>query len=140
MIDRLYGLIVSLGLLFTAANGVCATEPDAIPEPTSLLLDQTNVLSDAERDALRRSRFLFLFFGRSGDDPEMRLAQGAAGGGSIAGILWAAARYGLYVAVKIGLGGRFGGGGAGRGDQDPGTHHGVLGTLPGRCTPSNCRK
>jgi len=52
----------------------------------------------------------------AGDDPQMRLAQGAAGGGSIAGILWAAARYGVFAAVKIGLGGRFGGGGAGRSD------------------------
>jgi len=49
-----------------------------------------------------------------GDDVQMRLAEGAAGGGSIAGILWAAARYGVFAAVKIGLGGRFGGGGAER--------------------------
>jgi uncharacterized protein len=50
-----------------------------------------------------------------GEDLQTQLAQAAAGGGSIAGALLLAARYGLFAAVKIGLGGRFGGGGAGRG-------------------------
>lgn len=51
-----------------------------------------------------------------GEDLQTRVAQAAAGGGSIAGVLGLAARYGLLAAVKIGLGGRFGGGGAGRSD------------------------
>ena len=51
-----------------------------------------------------------------GEDLNMQIAQAVAGGGSIAGILALAARYGLIAAVKIGLGGRFGGGGAGRSD------------------------
>lgn len=51
-----------------------------------------------------------------GEDPKAQLAQLAAGGGSFAGILWWAARLGFFTALKIGLGGRFGGGGAGRGD------------------------
>lgn len=51
-----------------------------------------------------------------GEDPKAQLAQLAAGGGSFAGILMWAARLGFFTAVKIGLGGRFGGGGAGRGD------------------------
>ena len=51
-----------------------------------------------------------------GEDLQMQLAQAAAGGGSIAGIVALAARYGLIAAVKVGLGGRFGGGGAGRSD------------------------
>ncbi len=50
-----------------------------------------------------------------GDDLQTQLALAAAGGGSIAGALALAARFGLFAAVKIGLGGRFGGGGAGRG-------------------------
>jgi len=59
---------------------------------------------------------LALFLSIGGEDFQTQLAQGAAGGGSIAGILAVAARYGLFAAVKIGLGGRFGGGGAGRSD------------------------
>jgi hypothetical protein len=51
-----------------------------------------------------------------GEDFQTSLTQAAAGGGSIAGVLALAARYGLLAAVKVGLGGRFGGGGAGRGD------------------------
>jgi hypothetical protein len=50
-----------------------------------------------------------------GEDFQTQLLQAAAGGGSIAGVLALAARYGLFAAVRIGLGGRFGGGGAGRG-------------------------
>ncbi|MBI2772758.1 MAG: TPM domain-containing protein [Burkholderiales bacterium] len=51
-----------------------------------------------------------------GEDFHTRLAQAAAGGGSLAGVLWWAARRGLFAALVIGLGGRFGGGGAeGRG-------------------------
>jgi len=57
---------------------------------------------------------LALFLAMGGEDFETQLTQAAAGGGSIAGILALAARYGLFAAVKIGLGGRFGGGGAGR--------------------------
>lgn len=44
------------------------------------------------------------------------LAEGAAGGGSIAGVLWWAARSGFFAAVSVGLGGRFGGGGASGGE------------------------
>jgi len=51
-----------------------------------------------------------------GADFETRIAQAAAGGGSLGGVLWWAARHGLFSALKIGLGGRFGGGGAGRAD------------------------
>ncbi|HKA45953.1 MAG TPA: TPM domain-containing protein [Burkholderiales bacterium] len=57
---------------------------------------------------------LALVLAAVGDDLQMQLAQAAAGGGSIAGALSLAARYGLFAAVKIGLGGRFGGGGAER--------------------------
>ena len=57
---------------------------------------------------------LALFLAIGGDDLQTQLAQAAAGGGSIAGIVALAARYGLFAAVGIGLGGRFGGGGAGR--------------------------
>ncbi|HSQ04327.1 MAG TPA: TPM domain-containing protein [Burkholderiales bacterium] len=59
---------------------------------------------------------LALILAVGGEDLQTRLAQGAAGGGSIAAILALAARYGLFAAVNIGLGGRFGGGGAGRSD------------------------
>ena len=51
-----------------------------------------------------------------GEDFQTRIAQVAAGGGSLGGILWLATRIGFFTALKIGLGGRFGGGGAGRGD------------------------
>ena len=57
---------------------------------------------------------LALFLSIAGEDFETQLGQAAAGGGSIAGILALAARYGLFAAARIGLGGRFGGGGAGR--------------------------
>lgn len=51
-----------------------------------------------------------------GADFQTRLVQAAAGGGSLGGALWWAARHGFFAALKIGLGGRFGGGGAeGRG-------------------------
>jgi len=59
---------------------------------------------------------LALFFSVGGEDATMQVAQLAAGGGSIAGIVMLAARVGLIAAVKVGLGGRFGGGGAGRSD------------------------
>lgn len=47
-----------------------------------------------------------------GGDLNTRLAQAAAGGGSLGGVLWWAARNGLFAAVSLGLGGKFGGGGA----------------------------
>jgi uncharacterized protein len=51
-----------------------------------------------------------------GEDFHLRLAQAATGGGSLAGILWWVASRGFFASVKIGLGGRFGGGGAERVD------------------------
>ena len=57
---------------------------------------------------------LALFLAVGGEDLQTRLTQAAAGGGSIVGALSLAARYGLFAAVKVGLGGAFGGGGAGR--------------------------
>lgn len=59
---------------------------------------------------------LALILAVGGEDLQTQLAQGVAGGGSLAGILWLAARVGLITAVRVGLGGRFGGGGAGRSD------------------------
>lgn len=51
-----------------------------------------------------------------GGDLQTQLVHAAAGGGSIGTVLWWAARKGLFAALQIGLGGRFGGGGAeGRG-------------------------
>jgi len=47
-----------------------------------------------------------------GADFHTRLAQAAAGGGSLGGVLWWAARHGFFAALTIGLGGKFGGGGA----------------------------
>jgi uncharacterized membrane protein YgcG len=51
-----------------------------------------------------------------GEDLQTRITQGVAGGGSIAAALGLAARYGVIAAVRVGLGGAFGGGGAGRSD------------------------
>ncbi len=51
-----------------------------------------------------------------GDDTHARMMQAATGGGSLAGALWGAARFGFFATLEIGLGGRFGGGGAGRGE------------------------
>ena len=48
-----------------------------------------------------------------GPDFQTSLTQATAGGGSLVGVLWLAARSGLFAVVGIGLGGRFGGGGAG---------------------------
>lgn len=47
-----------------------------------------------------------------GEDLQTQLVQAAAGGGSLGGVLWWAARKGFFAALQIGLGGRFGGGGA----------------------------
>jgi hypothetical protein len=59
---------------------------------------------------------LALFLAVGGEDARTQLVQAAAGGGTLAGILALAARVGLIAAVKVGLGGLFGGGGAGRSD------------------------
>ena len=59
---------------------------------------------------------LALILAIGGEDARTQLIQAAAGGGTLAGILALAARIGLIAAVKVGLGGRFGGGGAGRSD------------------------
>ena len=48
-----------------------------------------------------------------GDDLNTRIALASAGGGSIAAVIWWAARQGFFGLV-LGLGGKFGGGGAGR--------------------------
>lgn len=58
---------------------------------------------------------LLFMQGVFGGNEDLRLAQLSAGGGSILGALWWAARQGFFAAVSLGLGGRFGGGGAGRG-------------------------
>jgi uncharacterized protein len=47
-----------------------------------------------------------------GADFHTRVAQAATGGGSLAGVLWWAVRQGFFGALAIGLGGKFGGGGA----------------------------
>ena len=49
-----------------------------------------------------------------GEDLQTQLTLAAAGGGSIGGIVLLSAKYGLFAAIKVGLGGRFGGGGAER--------------------------
>lgn len=59
---------------------------------------------------------LALFLAVGGEDARQQLIQAAAGGGTLAGLLALAARIGLIAAVKVGLGGAFGGGGAGRSD------------------------
>jgi hypothetical protein len=58
---------------------------------------------------------LAFYLAIGGEDMRTQLTQAAAGGGTIAALLALAGRLGLIAAVKIGLGGRFGGGGAGRG-------------------------
>ncbi len=50
------------------------------------------------------------------DDFNTQVMRAATGGGSVTGILWLGARLGLFAAARIGLGGIFGGGGAGRGE------------------------
>lgn len=51
----------------------------------------------------------------TGDDWHQQLIDATSGGGALAGMVWFAARVGLHSALKVGLGGLFGGGGAGRG-------------------------
>ena len=48
-----------------------------------------------------------------GEEFYTRLMHAAAGGGSIAGVLWWAAGVGFFTSLRVGLGGLFGGGGAG---------------------------
>jgi uncharacterized protein len=59
---------------------------------------------------------LALFLAVGGEEARTQLIQAAAGGGTLAGLIALAARIGLIAAVKVGLGGAFGGGGAGRSD------------------------
>jgi hypothetical protein len=59
---------------------------------------------------------LALFVAVGGEDAKTQLMQAAAGGGSLAAIVAIAARVGLIAAARVGLGGLFGGGGAGRSD------------------------
>lgn len=59
---------------------------------------------------------LLLLQAALGTDFNTQLAHAAAGGGSLAGVIWWAVRMGFFAALRIGLGGRFGGAGAeGRG-------------------------
>jgi uncharacterized protein len=58
---------------------------------------------------------LALLLAIGGDDFHTRLMQAAAGSGSIAAVVALAAKYGLIAALRVGLGGLFGGGGAQRG-------------------------
>jgi uncharacterized protein len=58
---------------------------------------------------------LALVLAVGGDDLHTRLQQAAAGSGSVAAVVALGAKYGLFAAVRVGLGGLFGGGGAQRG-------------------------
>jgi hypothetical protein len=51
----------------------------------------------------------------TGEDWHQQLIEAASGGGALTGVAWLAVRVGLISALKVGLGGLFGGGGAGRG-------------------------
>jgi uncharacterized membrane protein YgcG len=51
----------------------------------------------------------------TGDDWHQQLIEAASGGGVLTGLAWFSVRVGLRSALKVGLGGLFGGGGAGRG-------------------------
>lgn len=51
----------------------------------------------------------------TGDDWHQQLIEAASGGGALTAVVWLALRVGLLSVVKVGLGGLFGGGGAGRG-------------------------
>lgn len=55
---------------------------------------------------------MLLMHGLFGDDFHTRLMHVAAGGGSIAAVLWWAAGIGFFASLRVGLGGLFGGGGA----------------------------
>ena len=58
---------------------------------------------------------LVLLRAATGDDWHRQLIEAASGSGALTGVAWFAARVGLLGALKVGLGGLFGGGGAGRG-------------------------
>jgi len=127
-------LVVYLGLLAFVpqpvgiAFGVAGVFTALIA--TGLFLDQRAAArGDAPSGSARTSKWLFgiallmaLPFGllllvqaALGEDLQTSFQQAAAGGGSIGGIVWWMVRHGLFGAAKIGLGGLFGGGGAGRG-------------------------
>lgn len=50
----------------------------------------------------------------TGDDWHRQLVEAVSGSGALTGVAWLAARVGLFTALQVGLGGLFGGGGAGR--------------------------
>jgi uncharacterized protein len=122
--------------LFTLAVAWAALPPFVPGQGTIALAVATLVTASAalglwleSRHSMRWARWCFgfalfvtvpfallaLVMSAVGDELEVQIAQAAAGGGSLAGALAFAAKHGLLAAVKIGLGGRFGGGGAGRG-------------------------
>jgi uncharacterized protein len=95
-----------------------------------LLLDsrETKTAGSGETSAARRWSLWFfaaaivlllpfavvmLIYAVLGDDLNTRIAQASAGGGSLAAVIWWAARQGFF-SLAAGLGGKFGGGGAGR--------------------------
>ena len=115
------------GIAFAAAGAVTACAA------LGLYLDSRERARASSAEAAGGIRWSLWFFGLAflvalpfgilalvlavgGEDLQTRLTQAAAGGGSIVGALSLAARYGLFAAVKVGLGGAFGGGGAGRGE------------------------
>ena len=77
--------------------------------PWSLVLGILSVL------AVVPFALLALVRAATGDDWQQQLIDVASGGGALTGVALFAARLGLLGALKVGLGGLFGGGGAGRG-------------------------
>ncbi len=109
--------------MLAAMDLACAAAPRPIPDATSLLVDQAGALSSTERDSLLSSLQSIQNSGRAqvailisdGTDGEP-LADYALSVAEKWQIGRAGKDDGLLAAVKVGLGGRFGGGGAGRGE------------------------
>jgi len=113
-----FTLAVSAAALFTALAVI------------GLYLDSRETMAKASADNVAPRRWSLLFFTAAillllpfavvaliyavlGDDLYTRIALASAGGGSLAAVIWWAAGQGFF-ALLIGLGGKFGGGGAGR--------------------------
>jgi uncharacterized protein len=100
--------LVALMLYLDSAEKRRATDGESGGIPWSVVLCGLTLL------AVVPFALLALVRATTGDDWHQQLIEAASGGGALSAVMWLAVRVGLFSALKVGLGGLFGGGGAGR--------------------------
>jgi uncharacterized protein len=104
----LFTALVAIGLFLDSRETKAGSSGETVaPRRWSLLFFTAAVLG------LLPFAVVALIYAVVGDDLYTRITLASAGGGSIAAVIWWAAGQGFF-ALVIGLGGKFGGGGAGR--------------------------